>query len=111
MTREYLQKLGIRVHELPLTPKELYFQHKGKRRISKIKPRKEEGYLYICFVHEGRRYKLKASRVVYALRYGECPDNMNVAYKDGNKLNILPENLELITVSERFNRTWERRKK
>lgn len=109
MNAQQIKDLGIRIYLLPTG--ELRFQHKGKRLVSRIRPREENGYLYLCFVDNGKRYRLKAARVVFALCYGNCPDNMNVAYRDGNKLNIMPNNLELITVSERFNRTWERRKK
>ena len=111
MNRQDIEDLGLKLNLLPYDRDIVMFRHKGKRQITRITPREENGYLYICFSHNGKRYKLKAARVVYALYYGNCPDNMNVAYKDGNKLNIVPSNLELITVSERFNRTWERRKK
>lgn len=39
-------------------------------------------------------------RVIYKQVYGEIPPNMNVDFKDGNKFNISPENLMLVSKSD-----------
>lgn len=44
-------------------------------------------------------------RVIYKQVYGEIPLNMNVDFKDGNKYNISPENLMLVSKSDHMKLT------
>lgn len=57
-----------------------------------------DGYIEIK-VQEPNVFKLK-HRVVYENANGPIPDNCNVIFADGNKLNLEPENLILVTKSE-----------
>ena len=62
-------------------------KHDGAERIS------VEGYLEVR-IKEGE-YKYK-HRVIYEQHYGPIPEGMIVRFKDGNKMNLNLDNLELI---------------
>lgn len=57
-----------------------------------------DGYVEIK-VAEPNVFKLK-HRVIYENIYGKIPDNCNVVFADGNKLNLDPDNLILVSKSE-----------
>ena len=57
-----------------------------------------DGYVEIK-VAEPNVFKLK-HRVIYENIYGKIPDNHNVVFADGNKLNLDPDNLILVSKSE-----------
>lgn len=57
-----------------------------------------DGYVEIK-VAEPNIFKLK-HRVIYENIYGKIPDNHNVVFADGNKLNLDPDNLILVSKSE-----------
>jgi hypothetical protein len=62
-------------------------KHDGAERIS------VDGYMEVR-IKEGK-YKYK-HRVIYEQHYGPIPDGMIVRFKDGNKMNLNLDNLELI---------------
>ena len=57
-----------------------------------------DGYVEIK-VAEPNVFKLK-HRVIYENIYGKIPDNHNVVFADGNKLNLDPDNLIIVSKSE-----------
>lgn len=113
LTSEWITNVArIKVSESPLC-RDLILFRKGSKtgKFRTLHPREERGYLYLCFCVEKKRYKILASRVVYAARYGVCPKDMRVSYKDNDKTNIHPDNLELLTTKELFHKkVWNRRK-
>ena len=113
LTSEWIAEVAkIKITESPLQKNFLLFRKKSKSgKFRTLNPREERGYLYLCFCVEKKRYKILASRVVYAARYGVCPANMRVSYKDNDRTNIHPDNLELLTTKELFHKkVWNRRK-
>lgn len=113
LTREWIQEVAkIKVNEWPLKKELIWFRKKSKTgKFRTLNPREERGYLYLCFCVDKKRYKILASRVVYAARYGVCPANMRVSYKDNDRTNIHSDNLELLTTKELFHKkVWNRRK-
>lgn len=47
---------------------------------------------------------IEKSKLVWKEAFGELPAGMVIAFKDGNQLNVVPENLELITRQELMKR-------
>tara|TARA_R110000868_G_scaffold155261_1_gene381664 strand:- start:275 stop:898 length:624 start_codon:yes stop_codon:yes gene_type:complete len=62
-------------------------KHDGAERIS------VDGYLEVRISKGEYKYK---HRVIYEQHYGPIPDGMIVRFKDGNKMNLILDNLELI---------------
>ena len=75
--------------------KPVNLKYDGHERIS------VDGYVEIRITKN--KYVLK-HRLVYETSFGPIPEGYLVVFKDGNHLNIIPENLELITRKENMAR-------
>lgn len=113
LTREWIQEVAkITLQEGPIVRNTVWIRKQSKTgKYRTLTPREEKGYLYLCFCVGKKRYKILAARVVCAVYKGVCPANMRVTYKDSDRTNIYPENLELMTAKELFHKkVWNRRK-
>ncbi|PRS16609.1 hypothetical protein C6W27_09445 [Bacillus paralicheniformis] len=80
------------------------FRGKGKYldKPKKLKRVASDGYYVHTFTFNGKYYHIGLHRLIYAFHHNiaKFPDGYVVNHIDGNKLNNLPENLELITVGD-----------
>lgn len=72
----------------------------GTERFSK------EGYLHIKLTDTGvtRHDYVAIHQLVWELHHGAIPDGYRVTFKDRNKTNIVPENLELVSIADMMKR-------
>jgi hypothetical protein len=89
MPEELYKRFAATMYQKGHEPHNL--QHEGAERITK------DGYIQIRI--SKNVYKLK-HRVVYEQHHGPIPDDMKIRFKDGNRLNVNIENLELVSNGE-----------
>lgn len=63
----------------------------------------KDGYVYAKVGEGMRQFRLK-HRVVYEQHFGAIPKGYNVQFKDGDKRNFSPDNLELVSKSGNMRR-------
>lgn len=64
------------------------------------------GYVYATLSDDTRKKRFPCHRLVAQAFIGDCPDNMEVNHKDGNKLNNHHSNLEYVTHHENMLHSW-----
>ncbi len=66
-----------------------------------------DGYREVVLSDSGRRRSVRVHRLVMECFVGECPEDMQVNHKDGNKLNNALSNLEYVSGTENIHHAFK----